>query len=230
MDTKLSGRSKRRVLALAAAGALWLAMGTSSAHALIFTLNQDGCTGGCGFGSTVFGTVNVVQGLDANHVDITVNLNSPNGFVDTGAGESLEFSIAGAPAITITNLTSGFVVGPAPAAASTFGSFNYSIDCGGEQAGHCGKGASAPLPGPLSFTVERTTLGALSLVDFIGNAGGFFFVSDLLGPSGNTGNVAARGPTVDISTVGPSAVVPEPSSLLLLGLGLAGMGLRRRGT
>src|SRR5258706_2394985 len=194
MDTKTRRGSKRWVAPLVASGALWLAMGASNAHALIFTLNQDGCTGGCGFGSTVFGTVNLVQGIDANHVDITVSLIPPEGFVDTGAGQSLEFNIAGAPAISITNLTNGFVVTGGPVHAGTFGWFDYSVDCGGEQPGHCGKGGSAPLPGPLSFTVG--TLGALSPHDFIGNAGGFYFASDIIGPSGATGNVAvaALGP------------------------------------
>lgn len=189
------------------------------AHALVFTLNQDGCTGGCGTGSTVFGTVSVVQGLNANSVIVTETLNAPSMFVKTGAGEALEFNLAGSLAITISGLSAGFSVGPAPATASTFGTFNYSIMCSG-----CGNGASNPLAGPLTFTV---TGGVLTPSSFVANAGGYFFASDIIGPTGRTGNVASKGPGTGGGGGGGGTPTPEPVSMALLGTGLLGLGLVR---
>jgi hypothetical protein len=173
----------------------------TGAQALSFSLTEDGCTGSCGTGP--YGTVDVVQGVDANTVDFTVTLNSPSKFVSTGGPHhAFVFSIAGDPAITIADLPDGFEVGDAPASNAPFGDFSYSIDCPG-----CGPGASHAKPGPLTFTVSLA--GGLSPGDFVANDGGFIFSADIIGPSGNTGNVAA--------------LVPEPATAFLLVSGLIGL-------
>jgi hypothetical protein len=187
------------------------AIGTTA----VFQLTLDGCSGTCG--TSPFGTVTLVQtATGVVTVTETLKATSPaEGFVATGAGESLAWNLTGDPVITIGSLTSGFgVVGAT--SASSFGNFEYSVSCAGIS---CGPGSSTTNPGPLSFTV--TDGAGVNVSNFIGNAGGFFFASDIIGVNGNTGNVAA-GPGTLTST-------PEPSSLLLFGTGLAAAaGLARR--
>ena len=191
---------------------------------LLFTLSIDGCSGGCGStGIPPFGTITLHQ-VDANTVQITETLVSGVEFVNTGAGDAIVFNTT--KAVTLSNISSGFSQDPSgsPIHVGFFGNFDYGILCSG-----CGSGGSSPLPGPLTFTAADG--GALSITDFIGNSGGFFFAADIInenapGTTKPTGVVGTSGPdTLTLTRITP---VPEPATLVLFGVGLLSLGLALR--
>ena len=204
--------------------AILLGLGSSSASAdTIFTLTQQACSSNCGVGP--FGTVTLAQA--GSNVDVSFVLNTVGNerFAGTGAGESLEFNVLNAVKADITNVSSGFIVGPAPASASAFGSFLFSISCTACQGGQAGN-----TKGPLSFTVQNALIS-----DFVANGGGYYFASDIaidISGSTRTGNVAGNTAGTPGGTPTQTGVTPEPSSLMLFGTGVTALGglIRRRMT
>ena len=191
----------------------------SRANATSITFNLDhGATGPVGNGGTI--TLDDTLG-GPNTVHVLVTLNDGYKFVKTGAGDALAFNLSGDPAITITDITSGFAIGPTHVSEPPFGTFNYSVSC----TTGCGNGGSAPNPGPLDFDVVLT---GITLESFVVNSSDYYFASDLIGPGPTgvlrTGNMGALGGdrTTDI------AAVPEPASLTLLGTGLMYVARRFR--
>jgi len=115
------------------AGALALGMATFAAPAaadLVFNLDVDGCTGGCGPSGTIFGTV-TLSAVDADtvHVDVDLTPEFTTMFTASGAGYSLTW--VGLTGETVDNLTAGFsFLGfGSYSTGGPFGTFNYAIDC-----------------------------------------------------------------------------------------------------
>ena len=225
----------RKILLLAALLSLVL-VGRHADADTVYMLNYDSCSGGCGAGqgtsNNSFGYVDLSQ-VSSNQVQVTLQITDPSYIVNTGNGVNhAPFAFNTDEAITISNISDGvsnpsiyFTAGAINAGVSGLGTFSYEIAC----TNNCTSGASGGGEGTyLSFTVTAQS-GALNLNDFVANGSGFYFASDIIGPSGKTGEVASnQSPTTTTGGgsggSGGSGNVPEPASLTIMTAGLVALG------
>jgi hypothetical protein len=178
------------------------------ANAISFNLTSDHCTGGCG--TAPFGVVTLTQ--NGTTVDVTVDLFDGNLFVQTGAADFQAFKFNGTGIvladITVDAHVPGLVAATGALNGDGTGNFAFGINCP-----TCANGGAGAFGDDIVFHVASATIADLTAPNNLGNV----FVADILsGTTGNTGPVDATVPNV-----------PEPASLLLLGSGLAGLGLWR---
>jgi hypothetical protein len=206
---------KPRLGVLAAVLAIGLFLAAGSAQAIVFNLDSDHCSGGCG--PTPFGTVSLTQ--SGTTVDITVHLLNGNSFAKTQAADDMAFKFNGT-GVSLADITVEQTV-PGQTLAAETGSFNgdgtgaftFGIECT-----TCGMGGSDAFTNDIVFHVANATIADLTQGNgTLFNGQQIVFVADILsGTTGNTGPVDATGPGASTPDAGSTAQ--------LLGLGLLGLG------
>jgi PEP-CTERM motif-containing protein len=199
---------KLHICATALAAALTLGA-SSAAHAIVYNLNIDHCTGGCASGSPPFATVTVLQ--NGANLDFTVQLLDSLVFQKSTAFDVFAFSFSDKIATVSSIVDNGpgtFTSSPVATAQDGFGTFKQGIV------------NSATGGTTLSFTVAAETIGNLILSTIPPGDTVALFAADVAGGggTGNTGNIGG----------GVVAGVPEPATWGMMLLGFVGLGIAFR--
>lgn len=213
-------------IAAAAATAAMLAgfSAPAQASALTYNFTVDAC-GGSGCGLSNYGSVTITD--ISGGVNLTMSLLSGSGVIDSGALStwSLIWNLHG-----VTGPITEDVAHPLPnhwslsypTTISVPGSgVNGSYDAGMKCNSACGP--SNPWTSGLNVDLIATGLTTSSFVVGTGNSNGVYFVADISNPNGGnalTGRIGA--------ILGTTTNVPEPATLALFGIGLAGVGAYAR--
>jgi hypothetical protein len=187
----------------------------SFASANTYNITVDNSAPGCTTANSC-GTVDVT--ISGGVITVKVNLLSPYGIFGSGGGNgAFGFNVVGSPAVTISNLSSGFSAGNG-GQFDGWGNYDYSVD------GPVAANAAS------SLQFDVTTVGGFSAVSDIevvpspaGGNGASVFALHLR--DNNTGSTGYAGVVPGDQ---PRDQVPEPASLMLMGSGLAALATRLR--